>query len=117
MSNQQPLSVDDFWAALGAMPAPEPVFYRLYHDSDGYPVAYSMEDILGLYIEIDAATYARSPMHVHVRDGKLMQRVWKTITKLVPADSGSPCDLRNVAVIVSEHKPHQKWNKKTYETN
>ncbi len=39
------------------------------------------------------------------------------ITKLVPADSGSPCHPDNVAVIVSEHKPHQKWTRKTYEPN
>ncbi len=33
--------------------------------------------------------------------------IFNRITNLVPADSGSPCHPDNVAVIVSEHKPHQ----------
>ena len=111
------MTPDEFWNILQAVPKTHPVNYRLYHDSDGKPLFYSMDDLPGTYIEIDPVTFARSPMHVCVRDGKLIQHVWKTTSKLVPADSGSPCDLCNVAVIVSEHKPHQKWNKKTYETN
>lgn len=111
------MTPDEFWNILQAVPQTHPVSYRLYHDPDGRPLFYSMDDLPGTYIEIDADTFARSPMHVCVHDGKLTQRVWKTTTKLVPADSGSSCDLRNVAVIVSEHKPHQKWTKKTYETN
>jgi len=108
---------DEFWSILHAVPDTLLVSYRLYHDSEGKPLFYSMDDVPGTYIEIDPVTFARSSMHVCVRDGKLTQRVWKTTSKLVPADSGSPCDRRNVAVIVSEHKPHQKWTKKTYETN
>ena len=111
------MTPDEFWNILHREPVAHLVSYRLYHDADGNPLFYSMDNPPGTYIEIDAVTFARSPMHVCVRDGKLIQRVWTTTTKLVPADSGSPCDLRNVAVIVSEHKPHQKWTKKTYETN
>ena len=111
------MTPDEFWSILHAVPKTHTVSYRLYHDSEGRPLFYSMDDVPGTYIEIDADTFARSPVHVCVRDGKLIPRVWKTTTKLVPADSGSSCDHRNVAVIVSEHKPHQKWTKKTYETN
>jgi hypothetical protein len=111
------MTPDEFWSILHAVPETQPLTYRLYYDSTGALLFYSMDNVPGNYIEIDAVTFARSPMHVCVRDEKLIQRVWKTTTKLVPADSGSPCDLRNVAVIVGEHKPHQKWTKKTYETN
>jgi hypothetical protein len=111
------MTPDEFWSILHAVPETHSVSYRLYHDNSGNPLFYSMDNVPGTYIEIDAVTFACSPMHVCVRDGKLIHRVWTTTTKLVPADSGSPCDLRNVAVIVSEHKPHQKWTKKTYETN
>ena len=111
------MTPDEFWNILHREPVVHLVNYRLYHDTGGNPLFYSMDNLPGTYIEIDAATFARSPMHVCVRDGKLIERAWKTTSKLVPADSGSPCHPDNVAVIVSEHKPHQKWNKKTYETN
>ena len=99
--------------------APEPAqpFYRLYHDDQGHPLFYSMEDQPGTYIEIDQATFARSATNVRVRDGKLVEVVWSITTKLVPGNSGSPCHPDNVAVIVAEDQPHIRWSKQTYESN
>ncbi len=110
------LTEHEFWTALAAMPEPCPVFYRLYHQ-DGVPLFYSMEDLPGTYIEIDAETFARSPMHVRVKDGKLVERIWKTTTKLVPSDTGTTCHPDDVAIVVSPEEPHQCWSKQTYETD
>jgi hypothetical protein len=76
-----------------------------------------MEDCPGTYIEIDQTTFARGATNVRVQDGKLIEITWATTTKLVPGNSGSPCHPDNVAVIVTEDQPHQRWSKKTYETN
>lgn len=100
-----------------AAPDPLPPFYRLYYDTDGVPLFYSMEDQPGTYIEIDQETFARSPANVRVRDGKLVEVTWSTTTKLVPGNSGSPCHPDNVAVVVTESQPHTKWSKQTYESN
>jgi len=96
---------------------PQQPFFRLYHDAEGKPLFYSMADEPGTYIEIDQETYARNASNVRVRDGKLVEVTWKTTTKLVPGNSGSPCHPDNVAVIVAEDRPHQRWSKKTYESN
>ena len=98
-------------------PEPQAPFFRLYHDTAGVPLFYSMADEPGTYIELTSEEYHRSSANVRVRDGKLVKVTWATTTKLVPGNSGSPCHPDNVAVIVSEHKPHQKWTKKTYEPN
>jgi hypothetical protein len=111
------MTPEEFWSILHHMPEPQPVFYRLYHDDQGRPLFYSMEDQPGTYIEIDQATFALGSMNVRVRDGKLIEITWATTTKLVPGNSGSPCHPDNVAVIVAEDQPHIRWSKKTYETN
>jgi hypothetical protein len=100
-----------------AAPKPLAPFFRLYYTADGLPLFYSMEDCPGIYIEIDQATFARSASNVRVRDGKLVEIMWATTTKLVPGNSGSPCHPDNVAVIVAEDQPHTKWSKQTYESN
>ena len=111
------MTPEDFWSILHNMPEPQPVFYRLYHDGQGYPLFYSMEDQPGTYIEIDQATFARNISNVRVRDGRLVEITWTTTTKLVPGNSGSPCHPDNVAVIVAETQPYTRWSKQTYESN
>lgn len=100
-----------------AVPAPPPPFFRLYHDADGVPLFYSMEDGPGTYIEITPEQYHRNNSNVRVRDSQLVEVTWKTTTKLVPGNSGTPCHPDNVAVIVAEDQPHIRWSKKTYESN
>jgi len=100
-----------------AIPEPIPPFYRLYHDADGVPLFYSMENQPGTYIEISQEDYNRNASNVRVRNGKLVEVTWKTTTKLVPGNSGSLCHPDNVAVIVAEDQPHTCWSKKIYESN
>ncbi len=111
------MTPEEFWSILHSVPEPQPLFYRLYHDDNGVPLFYSMEDRPGTYIEIDQATYARSASNVRVQDGRLAEITWATTTKLVPGNSGPPCHPDNVAVIVAEDQPHIRWSKRTHETN
>lgn len=114
MSNE-PVTEQEFWSILAAMPEPQPVFFRLYHDDCGHVLFYSMEDVPGTYIEIDAETFALSSMKVRVRDGQLVEVTWMTSEKLQPTETGTPCYTTDITVVVSDNNPHTKWSKKTHE--
>lgn len=100
-----------------AFAEPQPVFFRLYYDDQGIPLFYSMEDLPGTYIEIDAETFARSATNVRVRNGKIVEVTWQTTARLEHSDSGTPCDPGDVSIVVDIDNPHQCWSKQTYETN
>ena len=110
------MTEQEFWSILFDVPKTDPVFFRLYYDSTGMPLFYSMEDVPGTYIEIDAAAYARSSMRVHVRDGKIVQISCRPPAKLTPGSIGTPCHIQDVAVI-SNSDNSIKWSKKTHEEN
>ena len=99
---------------LTAQP-PKPVFYRLYYGQHGEPLFYSMEDLPGNYIDIDAEFYARSPRNIRVRHGKIHIVDRNMPRKLVPSAQGTPCDPRDVCIVVSSNQSHTKWSTKTHE--
>ena len=104
------------WAEPIAEPAV--VFFRLYYDEDGLPISYSMEDLPGNYIDIDADTYRLSSPRVRVINGKLIHITpKKTVTKLVPGSVGTSCLPDNVSIIVDEQQPHTKWSLKSNESD
>ena len=110
-------TTQNFWAALQQMqwPEPVPVTYRLYHDDQGQPLFYSMEQLPGTYIEVDQASYVCASHQVLVRDGKLIVLEPRIQVSKLDRDSehGVSCDYRDVCVIVAPDQPHQKWRKIT----
>ena len=112
-------TTENFWLALAEpVPDPVPIFFRLYYNERGEPVSYSMDDLPGNYIEIDAETYQRSGSNVRVVDGKLVPVVYKRpVSKLKPSTTGTPCCVENVSVVVAEDQPHIKWSLKSNESN
>ena len=110
------MTPEEFWDVLHSAQEPKPVFYRLYHDANGVPLFYAMDDLPGTYIEINQDTYARSSMRVRVRDGQLVELTWQTTQKLTPNGEGTPCDPGDVAVVTS-NQLNTKWSKRVYESS
>mgnify|MGYP003351628537 CR=1 FL=1 len=106
------MTPEEFWSILHNIPEPQPVFYRLYHDAQGRPLFYSMEDQPGTYIEIDQATFARSEMAVRVVNGQLQPYRVRELNKLIISDTGTPCSDSDVAVVDPESTTY--WRKHTY---
>ena len=104
-------TTDNFWAAWAQpLPEPAPIFYRLYYNDDGSLRYYSMEDLPGNYIEIDQETYSRSLLNVRVIDGQLIEiKPASVFSKLIPGEHGTPCDPRDITVVVNETAKHIKW--------
>ena len=98
------------------MPEPQPEIRRLYYNDSGEPIMYTMENLPGTYIEVDAEIYARTPMNVRVRNGQLVE-LKPAVRKLVPSNTGIPCYPDNVAIVVPETEPHQRWSMKTHESD
>ena len=106
----------EFWNILHNAPEIKPIFFRLYYDESGKPVTYTMEDLPGNYIEIDAATFDLGPLNVRVRNGKLIEIVTMRSQKLVPGATGTKCHSKDVSIIVTTLHNTQ-WNKQLYESN
>jgi hypothetical protein len=111
------MTPEEFWAILHAPVEVKPIFYRLYYNNDGTPLFYSMEDLPGNYIDIDAETYSRRPSNIRVVDSKLKEiKPASLVKKLVPGDRGIECDPRDIC-IVTDSQPNIKWSLKTNEAD
>ena len=105
------MTPEQFFNILSSAPLPRPISYRLYHDNNGRPLFYSMEDLPGQWIEIDALTYAQAPMDVLVQHGAIVVLPRKSsVTKLRPSSEGMACDPKDICLVVSTNSPHIKWS-------
>lgn len=107
---------EQFWQDY-KWPDPAPIFYRVYYGESGEPLVYSMEELPGKYIEITAEQFAASDPHAQVQDGKLIHPQVARVSKLAPADTGTPCDPANIAIVVVKSQLNQKWKLRHYENN
>ena len=100
-------------------PEPRPVTYRLYHNADGTPKFYSMEDLPGEYILVDRETYVADCRHVRVAQGKLIFVAPIITVKLLRPDTdvGTACHPQDVAVVVADYQSHTKWSMVQHETH
>ena len=105
------MTPEEFFGAFANVPEPVAPICKLYHDAHGRVLFYSMEDLPGSWIEVDALTYAAAPQDVCVISGALVQLPKKTLVKkLRPTDRGICCDPRDICLIVSSDQPHVKWS-------
>ena len=105
----------DFWQNY-KWPNPRPIFYRLYYDEHGAPIFYSMEDLPGQYVEVTQQEYAIANSNVKVRDGQIIPNPRPISPVLAPSiDSGTPCALNDVCIVVSADQPHRLWKLKYHE--
>jgi hypothetical protein len=109
------MTPEEFIQILIDAPPTPPIFYRLYYDSKGSPVCYTMEDLPGTYVEIDQDAFHRADQFVKVRDGKIYShKPWLNPHKLVPSQSGFPCHPKDISIAVD--KPSStKWSVKFYD--
>jgi hypothetical protein len=108
---------EEFWAALAPTSEIDPPSFRLYYNEQGDPLFYSMENATGNYILIDRETYYNPPTRVKVVEGKLKILSSSMSEKLVPGDTGTPCHINDVCIVVDSQIPHTKWKLEKYEAN
>lgn len=106
------MTPEEFFSILGAAPGPYEISYRLYHDERGRVRFYSMEDLPGQWIAVDAETYALASHRVRVVNGRVVPvPPVSQVEKLRPSSSqGTCCDPRDICLIVDESHPHTKWS-------
>jgi hypothetical protein len=94
----------------------KPPSYRIYYDDDGRPTSYTVEDLPGNYIEVDAETYTSCNRNIRIVNGKI-EKIQQPVmvAKLTPADAGVSCHPNNVAVVVDSTESHIKWSLKQRE--
>lgn len=95
--------------SIGAQ-VPKPLIYRLYHDSLGRPLFYSMEQVPDLlYVDISAEQFNSAKSQVRVINGRL-EELQNLKPKLKPnRSSGQSTHPHNVALIQPIDQPHVLW--------
>ena len=112
------MTEEEFLAILTRPVKEVPAFFRLYYRDDGSPICFSMEELPHNYIDVTQEVYSRSPVNVRVADGKMIEIKPATyVKKLKPSTNGTPCDPRDVCVVVTENQKHIKWSLVHSETN
>ena len=103
-------SIENFREALKLVKPikKQEIFFRLYYDDDGNVITYSMEDLPGKYIEINAEQFAIGNRNIYIKNGKIYKKKQLSIGKLIPTEEYDGTDITVI-------KDKTQWKMKTYE--
>jgi hypothetical protein len=74
--------------------------YMLYYDKDnGKPLFYSMDIVDGDYIIVDKEEYTQANYNVYVKDGALVKKVFKDISKLTQYGNETMCCDSDISIV------------------
>jgi hypothetical protein len=77
--------------------------YRLYYDELGNILYYTCEKPEGIYLVIDAQTYAESRYDIKVVDGVIVKlNTVLSISKLELSESGIKCPIEDVSIVIND---------------
>ena len=111
--------IDKFWQEVINLLDPiveKKLSYRLYYDDDGNPLFYSMDDLVGNYIEVSQEIFALANPNVKVKDGKLIKIDPKISYKLILGTTGVKTNVLDITV-VTDSDPYIQWNIKNYDAD
>ena len=94
--------------------------YRLYYDELGNILYYTCEKPEGIYLVIDAQTYAESRYDIKVVDGIIVKlNSALSISKLELSKSGTKCPIEDVSIVINDdyNEKINYWSYKHVEYN
>jgi hypothetical protein len=85
--------------------------FRLYYDSNGDVIEYSMTSLDGVYLQIDALTFAERRYDVKVIDGQIIRLHELNQLKLHEVtENGIACHSTDISIVVdSEYTDKKLW--------
>jgi hypothetical protein len=87
--------------------------YILYYNKEtGEPLFYSMDLVDGDYIVVDKEVYTQANYNVCVKDGELIKKIYKDISKLTHHGNETTCHIDDISVISDEGT---KWSLRSYD--
>lgn len=110
------MTPEEFWDIWHqSEPDYRPTQYRLYYNDLGWPIEYTNDAKPGNYINVTPEIFVTQPRGARVVNNQLViVDLAKQTRKLIPNNTGTSCDSRNVCVII-EQEPCTKWSLKTYD--
>jgi len=89
--------------------------FRVYYDVDtGKILDYTTDNLPGNYIIVDRDTFHFHRFDWTIQNGKITPPK-NTIGKLYPDSVGTPCDPRDITIVVPDSEPNIKWKIRTHE--
>jgi len=74
--------------------------YRLYYDKKtGKPLFYSMELLDKDFVVVDREIYSQANLNVYVKNGVLITRVFRDISKLTQHGNETTCHVGDISII------------------
>ena len=84
--------------------------YRLYHNSDGTPRFYTMEDLPGDYVAVDHETFERGRYDIMVKNSKIIaltdSGIFRYVASNVKTENGVCSDSSDITILVVDNEQH-----------